>query len=481
MFLKRLNKIRAHTWLYLTFWYTLLFSFSLLLVAVMVYGVIYRTVRTNYENLIDEKIQAYQLISEKKDRKHLIEILEKDALANAFKGFYLLLLDARGTPLAMNLPMEDRFDHDRGYRDHGEKRGGEEHRGDGESLGKFIPHGDDLLGRTLVLDDGSHLHIGFLHFEAFDFLEFFRDVLLTVLVPILCLGLGGGAFLGYKALKPAQSLVKAIDEIDQGELGTRVPEREGNSELDVLARRFNTMLERIETLVSGLKNTLNNVAHDIRTPLSRMKAVIEQRIQEDDPKILKEALMDCGEEISKVSEMVNTLMDVTQIETGIMTLNPGEFNLAELIDEVLAVYGILAEEKEIKIINEISEEILCYGDRNRLMQVFANLIDNGLKYSDPKAGITISAGKVRAGVRVRVSDTGIGMDEKYLDHIFERLYRIDKSRTEQGHGLGLSIVKAIVDAHGGRIEVSSRKGQGSAFDLTLPGNPVGNRRLDEFS
>jgi signal transduction histidine kinase len=187
-----------------------------------------------------------------------------------------------------------------------------------------------------------------------------------------------------------------------------------------------------------------------------------------DPATLREALADCLEESDRVVEMLNTLMDISEAETGTMALGLEPTNLADLIQQSVDLYEDLAEQRGVQIETMTEGELRIPVDRNRMRQVAANLLDNAVKHTPGGGRIRIEAHRDGADAVLSVTDTGIGIPADELPRIWDRLYRGDKSRSERGLGLGLSLVKAIVEAHGGSVAVTSTPGAGSRFELRLP-------------
>jgi signal transduction histidine kinase len=249
----------------------------------------------------------------------------------------------------------------------------------------------------------------------------------------------------------------------------RLPVIRTGDELDDLSRLVNQMLARIETLITGMKETLDNVAHDLRTPMTRLRGMAEMALAGDrSPGSCREALADCLEESERVLAMLNTLMDISEAETGTMHLEVEQVNLSEILAGVVELYRYVAEEKRIAIETSYPAELSLTGDRKRLQQALANLVDNAIKYTPAGGRVTVEAMEVSGQSVIKVKDSGPGIPPEEIDRIWDRLYRGDQSRSQRGLGLGLSLVKAIIAAHHGRVEVASQPSAGSIFTVYLP-------------
>ena len=301
----------------------------------------------------------------------------------------------------------------------------------------------------------------------------FRDVSLWVMFVALALGIAGGAWLTRRTLSPIRRLIGSVRQvIATGHMDERMPEPEVRDELGELTHLFNVMLEKNGALIKGMREALDNVAHDLRTPLARFRSTAEAALEgPEDIAVYRDALLDSMEESERLVTILNTLMDISEAETGLMQLDRQRFPLAPLVAEIVELFELVAEDKGITQTTEVPVDLVCFADRNRLRQVLANLLDNALKYTPSGGNVKISAHVGVDGVVIACQDSGIGIFAEDVAKIWDRLYRADKSRSQRGLGLGLSLVRAFMNAHGGRAEVQSTPGQGSTFILYLPSTP----------
>jgi signal transduction histidine kinase len=248
-----------------------------------------------------------------------------------------------------------------------------------------------------------------------------------------------------------------------------VPPRRSGDELDELILLFNEMLERIAALMEGMRGALDNVAHELRTPIMRIRGAAELALQSDrDPDVVRQAVGECLEELDQLLVMLNALMDISEAEAGAVKLRVEPVKLSALIAEVVDLYHLVAVDKGVTVSTSSTVASRVMGDRGRLRQVVANLLDNAIKYTAPGGQVDITAVEQDGSAVIRIRDTGIGVAAHDLPRIWDRLYRGDAGRAQPGLGLGLSLVRAIVHAHGGRTEVASAPGVGTEFTVVLP-------------
>ena len=326
---------------------------------------------------------------------------------------------------------------------------------------------------------GRTFHVGALAARE-SVLDRFRDLFLLIVLPVVVLGVGGGLVLARRALAPVRALAATVQRVNEtGRLGERVPVRGSGDELDELGGLVNGMLGRIEALVAGMRATLDDAAHDLRTPLTRLRAGAERALLVG-PHAHGEALSDAVEETDAVLAVLDAVMDVAEAEAGTLALHLVPADLARLTDEVVDLYGLIAEEKGVGLGWARPAPVVVRADPARVRQAVANLVDNAVKYTPPGGHVRVEVGVEGGLAVVRVADDGPGVPPADRPRIWDRLFRGDRSRSERGLGLGLSVVRAVAEAHGGAAAHEDAPGGGSRFTLRLPPGGPGDSGLSKL-
>ena len=276
-------------------------------------------------------------------------------------------------------------------------------------------------------------------------------------------------FLSRRILAPVKALTSATRQFGKGDFSRRVDYKD-KGELGELARSFNSMADDLEHTERLRRNMVADVAHELRTPLSNLKGYLEA-ISDGVVKLDEDTIQLLNEEASSLSRLVNDLQELSLADAGEINLIIQPEDVSRLVNEAVTAMQTKAMTKGLTIFNDLPSTFPVVDiDSHRIKQVLLNLLDNAVAHTDPGGRITLTTRQQGNQIHISVADTGEGIPAKELPLIFERFYRVDKSRTRAtgGSGLGLTIVKRLVEAHGGTIEVKSQPGQGSTFTFTIP-------------
>ena len=449
----------------LTIWYAAIFALSSLLIFVFVYLLISTFIAERTDEDLQEDIAEFSTFFQTQGIEHVKTQMALDTKGREAEKVFLRLWTGDGRLLAGSdlsswpglqaVPTEVLREVDAGKgpvveavrlpaREHATRR----------ILGS--------IGPGLVLEIGQSLE------DDEELIATILQGFLSTLAAVFLLGGPIGWFMARRALGAIGKLTRTANEIARGALDRRVPVGSQGDELDHLAQAFNTMLDRIQALIVGMREMTDNLAHDLRSPLGRIRTAAEMSLTSPERKSERAALaINVIEECDRLLEIINTTLDIAEAESGAAKLKISEVDLVDVVLDACDLFQTVADDRQVTVTSELPKQCRVPGDRQRLQRVFANLLDNALKYTPAKGHVTISLIEDDSQVMLSIADTGIGVSADELSRIFERFYRCDRSRGQGGNGLGLSLALAIVRAHGGDISVTSTLGEGTSFTVVL--------------
>jgi len=336
--------------------------------------------------------------------------------------------------------------------------------------GQYVQKSYDILKDNTKIGTVTLGYYGpfFYNDQDVQFLDVLNKIFIGVAILFLVIAGVLGYFMANRISKPIKKVIDKTRQIETGDYSDRLTFTSRTNEISQLIRSVNTLAETLEKQQISKKRMASDYAHEFRTPLATLQLNLEAMIDGIwEPNVQR--LESCREEILRLTRMISDIDKIVKIESDSISLQKTSFDLANVVDQIVLTCqpSIVAKNINIDIQTTACE---IYADKDKIIQVIVNLLSNAIKYTDRGKSIKITVNKYKNQAELIVSDTGIGIAKQDLPNIFEHLYRVDKSRNRStgGSGIGLSVVKAIVDAHGGGIIVKSELNKGSEFTVSLP-------------
>ena len=325
-----------------------------------------------------------------------------------------------------------------------------------------VVYNSETIGAVLFSDDIQ---------DVVDITQNFIRILVMVSIAACVVFAVVSTILSGYITRPINDLKAVALSISRGNLHQRITVS-GKNEMAALANTFNTMSEKLENMDKKRSEFVSNASHELKTPLSSMKILIESLLYQDgvDESIYKEFLGDINKEIDRLSQVISGLLTLAKTDSETEALNIDKILLSELIFKSVTALKPIANEKGVALSYTVNNDLEIECDALKVMQAVMNLVENAIKYTDPEGSVQVTLNKSGANAAVSIKDNGCGIPEKDIPYLFDRFYRVDKARARGtgGSGLGLHISQKIALLHGGRIDVQSEEGKGSTFTLYLP-------------
>ena len=444
----------------LTLWYTAAFAGLLVVALAIVFSIVAATLKSDIDAELRQDLEELASLVEAGGTQAFRADVEKELAGPDSSRVFLRLWSATGPMDAAGFGAADAADRAAAT---AQFRGGE------PSLRTYRPRGAEhavrvglaRAGPSWVVELGQSLE------EDDRLLAAVRNGMLIAL-PLVLLGAPIGWWVARRALRGVGEVTRTALEIADGALDRRVPVSARGDDLDRLASAFNTMLDRIGSLITAMREVTDNLAHDLRSPLARIRASAEHAAAGSATAAEWTAFAGTTtEECDRMLEILNSTLEIAEAQAGAAQLTLEGVDMGGLAREAHDLFLTLAEDAGVSLGVEAGAGCVVQADRGKVQRIVANLLDNGLKFTPAGGRVTLRVTSERAWVRLDVEDTGSGISATDLPRIFERFYRGDGSRSGRGSGLGLSLARAFARAHGGELTAVSALGKGSVFTLRL--------------
>lgn len=324
-----------------------------------------------------------------------------------------------------------------------------------------------FLARIRSLSNGQTLMVARISEDVRQNVQLVLSTLLWSMLITMIMGLIGGFFTTMVSIRRVEMINNVLDDIKAGNLSERISVESPVDDFQLLAENINLMLNRIEGAVNDVRQVTNNIAHDLRTPLTRLRnklSTLEKRSAPENTEMVTAMLA----ESDNLLATFNALLRISQIEFEAKRENFAEANLSMILQDVIELYEPLASDKNLDLGYHIDDKAILEGDRDMLFQMLANLMDNAIKYTPSGGDVYVSLVAEQDSTEIIFTDTGLGIPEDKYEDVFQRFFRVEQSRGDSpGNGLGLSLVRAVLQLHQGKIRLSANKPQGLVVKVSL--------------
>ena len=475
MFLKKPTRLRHTLAFRLTLWHAGIFTLTSCVAFLMFYMLIVSVIRQRVDTDLLSQVNQFSTLLSVKGVDAVKRVAVLEAQAAGVKKIFIRLLYRNGEIFSSsNMTYWQDIDVNR------------------RALEQVLSRGSPVFDTMVIakrkseirvcygmIGPGILLQLGQSMEEYTRFIEAFKKIFIAAMSLLVVLAALAGWFIARRAVSGIEAVTRTARQIADGALEKRVPSLPGQDEINRLATAFNEMIDRIQALVSGIREMNDHIAHDLKSPVTRIRGLAEVTLTTDRSLSGFETMAaSTVEECDRLLDMINTMLVISETEAGVQRLQPEALDMAAVVREACELFEPFAEDKNVGLSCIAPDRAVIQGEIGKIQRMVSNLIDNAVKYTPSGGSVALTLAEETDHVRLEVSDTGIGISETDLPHVFERFYRCDRSRSEPGSGLGLSLVKAIVLFHGGEIAVDSAPGRGTHIRILLPKNPTRKTALN---
>ncbi len=448
----------------LSFLYACTFTVILLSALLILYISLSHTLNEEIKEDLLEDIKEFRLLLSNEGPEAVFEEIQKEILTENPEEFFIQILDVRGNPIrtsnlkywrGLNVNREALNEASLGKDVLISIELDERDSPDLVAYGKISPNYFLMLAESTSEKD-----------EVMEIVFIVFTILIIIVLPMTALS---GWLITKRSLQPLNEISRAALDIEHGQLKRKVDLKNQKIEIQSLADQFNSMAYKIRTLITEMREMIDNIAHDLRSPIGRIRAISEDSLTSDKTADqYRNAASDSIEECDRLIKLINTTLDVAEAEAQVNQTIQEKINLSSLVEDIYDLYSPVAEEMNIEFTSQIESRCEIQGIYSNLQRMISNIIDNAFKYTSSPGHVRVMLEKNDKYLDIKISDDGIGVQSKDQPRIFERFFRSDNSRSKDGCGLGLSYARAVARAHGGDISLKSQYQEGSIFTITLP-------------